>query len=75
MTIDELAHEYEKQYKILRAKILALKPLLCIYSGNDLVLLRKRIKIYEDMACECKITASMLSDYYLEKLEEEIGND
>lgn len=75
MTIDNLAHEYEKQYNVLRTKILALKPLLCIYSGQDLLLLRKRIKIYEDMACECKITASMLSDYYLEKLEEEIEYD
>lgn len=75
MTIDELAHEYEKQYDIVRARILALKPLLCIYSGNDLMLLRKRIKIYEDMACECRRTASMLSEYYLVKLEEEIEND
>lgn len=75
MTIDELAHEYEKQYNIVRARILALKPLLCIYSGNDLMLLRKRIKIYEDMACECRRTASMLSEYYLVKLEEEIEND
>lgn len=75
MTIDELAQEYEKQYNVLRARILALKPLLCIYSGNDLVLLRRRIKIYNDMADECKITASMLSVYYLEKLEEEIEND
>lgn len=74
MTIDELAREYEQQYNVMRAKIIALKPLLCIYSGNDLVLLRKRIKIYEDMACECKRTASMLSVYYIEKLEGEIEN-
>lgn len=66
MTIDELAHEYEQQYRILNAKMDALKPLLCIYSGQDLYLLRKRIRIYYDMACECKRTASMLSGYYEE---------
>ena len=60
MTINELAHEYEQQYKILSARLDAMKPLLNVYRGNDLVLLRRKIRIYYDMACECKRTASML---------------
>lgn len=66
MTIDELAHEYEQQYQILACKMDALRPLLCVYRGEDLYLLRKRIKIYYDMACECKRTASLLKGYYEE---------
>ncbi|MGN1201712.1 MAG: hypothetical protein ACI4RF_00340 [Eubacterium sp.] len=64
MTIEELAREYEGQYKILCAKMEGLKPLLCVYSGEDLLLLRRKIKIYYDMACECKRVASLLSGYY-----------
>ena len=67
MSIDELAREYEKQYRVLSAKMDALRPLLCVYTGKDLYLLRKRIKIYYDMACECKNTASLLSAYYEEE--------
>lgn len=70
MTIYELAHEYEQQYNVLNAKMEALRPLLCVYTGEDLYLLRRRIKIYYDMACECKRTASLLNGYY-----EEEGND
>ena len=50
MTIEELAREYEQQYDRLNAKMDALKPLLCVYRGQDLYLLRKRIRIYYDMA-------------------------
>ena len=57
MTINELAQEYEQQYKILSARLDAMKPLLNVYRGNDLVLLRRKIRIYYDMACECKRTA------------------
>ena len=67
MTNNELAHEYEQQYNILNAKLDAMKPLLCIYRGNDLVLLRKRIRIYYDMACECKRISNLLSCYYDEE--------
>ena len=67
MTINELAHEYEQQYKILSARLDAMKPLLNVYRGNDLVLLRRKIRIYYDMACECKRTASMLFVYYDEE--------
>lgn len=66
MTIDELAAEYELQYKSLCAKIDGLKPLLCVYSGEDLLLLRRKIKIYYDMACDCKRIASLLNGYYEE---------
>lgn len=64
MTIDELAREYEQQYKIVTAKMDGLKPLLCVYTGEDLLLLRRKIKIYYDMACECKRVWSLLSCYY-----------
>lgn len=67
MNIDELAREYEQQYRVLSAKLDGLRPLLYVYSGNDLVLLRKRIKIYYDMACECKMVSSLLSRYYDEE--------
>ena len=66
MSIEELAREYEKQYRVLVAKMDALRPLLCVYTGKELYLLRKRIKVYYDMACECKNTASLLSAYYEE---------
>lgn len=68
MTIEELAREYEQQYDRLNTKMDALKPLLCVYRGQDLYLLRKRIRIYYDMACECKRTASLLNGYYEEDL-------
>lgn len=68
MTIDELAREYEKQYNSLCAKMDGLKPLLKIYHGEDLLLLRKRIKIYYDMACECKRINALLSRYYEEDI-------
>ncbi len=66
MTIEELANEYRQQYNVLNTKMDALKPLLCVYTGQDLYLLRKRIKIYYDMACECRRTASLLDGYYEE---------
>ena len=50
MDITQLAEEYENQYRVLNAKIQGLRPLLCVYRGEDLVLLRKKIKIYYDMA-------------------------
>ena len=67
MTIEELAREYEKQYDILNIKIDGLRPLLCIYTGQDLLLLRRKIKIYYDMACECKQTAVVLLGYHGEE--------
>lgn len=66
MTINELAQEYEQQYNVLSAKLDGLRPLLSVYRGNELYLLRKKIKIYYDMACECKRTASLLYGYYEE---------
>ena len=67
MTINELAHEYEQQYKVLSARLDAMKPLLCVYRGEDLVSLRRKIKIYYDMACECRKVYFMLSRYYEEE--------
>lgn len=67
MTIDELAREYEQQYNRLNAKMDGLRPLLCIYKGKDLLLLRRKITVYYDMACECKRISAMLSGYYDEE--------
>ena len=64
MTIEKLATEYLQQYKILCAKIEGLRPLLYVYTGEDLHLLRRRIKIYYDMAYECRRTAEILTNYY-----------
>lgn len=72
MTIDELSREYDSQYKIICAKIEGLKPLLYVYSGEDLLILRRKIKIYYDMACECKRVSALLTGYYD---EEENEND
>lgn len=74
MTIDELSREYEKQYKILSAKLDGLKPLLYVYTGEDLFILRRRMKIYYDMACECKRTSSLLSRYYDEETKEDYND-
>ena len=71
MTITELPQEYENQYKALSTRLDAMKPLLSVYRGEDLVSLRRKIKIYYDMACECRRTASMLFGYY----EEDVNND
>ena len=67
MTIDELAHEYEGQYRVICAKMDGLKPLLNIYSGEDLLLLRRKLKVYYDMACECKRVSNLLLNYYDEE--------
>lgn len=66
MTITKLAQEYENQYRVLNAKIKGLRPLLCVYKGEDLLLLRRKIKIYYDMASQCKVISTMLSEYYTE---------
>ncbi len=67
MTIIELAREYEEQYGRLCAKMDGLKPLLCVYTGEDLMLLRRKIKVYYDMACECRRISALLSCYYDEE--------
>lgn len=67
MTIIELAREYEKQYNILNAKMDGLRPLLRIYTGEDLYRLRRKIKTYYDMACECKQVSTILNHYYDEE--------
>ena len=67
MTIDELAREYEAQYNVLSAKMDAIKPLLCVYSGKELYILRRKLRIYYDMACECRRKASLLRGYYEEE--------
>lgn len=67
MTITELAREYEKQYDILNAKMDGLRPLLRVYTGEDLYRLRRKIKTYYDMACECKQVSTILNHYYDEE--------
>lgn len=55
MTIEELAIEYEIQHNILADKVEALKPLLQVYTGRDLLILRKKLNIYHDMATKCEL--------------------
>ena len=66
MTVEELAREYEAQYRLAVCKADALTPLLCIYRGRELELLRRRIRFYYDMACECERIAFMLEGFYPE---------
>lgn len=70
MTICELASEYQRQYTILCNHIDGLRPLLCIYQGQDLLNLQRKIKTYYDMAGECRNTAAMLGTYYEEDANE-----
>lgn len=67
MTIEELAIEYEIQHNILVDKVEALKPLLQVYTGRDLLILRKKLNIYHDMATECKRTSMLLRGYNADK--------
>lgn len=67
MTIDELSVEYQKQYDVLNAKMDGLRPLLSVYTGEDLYRLRRKIKTYYDMACECKYISTLLTHYYDEE--------
>jgi hypothetical protein len=64
LTVTELADEYEHQYEILNSRIEGLRPLLYVYKGEDLYLLRRRIKTYYDMAVQCKIISRTLGSYY-----------
>lgn len=64
MTIYELAEEYEEQYRVLRDRIEGLRPLLCVYKGDALLDLRRRIKTYYDMAADCRRTSTILLHYY-----------
>ena len=66
MTIEQLEKEYKNQAEQLSAKIDGLKPLLFVYHGEDLYLLRKRIKVYSDMRDECLKIAAQLKHYYEE---------
>ena len=60
MNIQCLADEYNEQYKLLCVKVDGLLPLLSVYSDEDLYRLRRRIRVYHDMACECKKIADIL---------------
>lgn len=64
MTLDELAREYEAQFRRAEAKLDGLAPLLYVYSGKRLTELRRKMLIYYDMACECRYIASLLREYY-----------
>lgn len=70
MTVNELARKYEAQYRLAVCKADALTPLLCVYSGRKLEVLRRKIRFYYDMACECKEIAFMLKGFYPEDLNE-----
>ena len=61
MTLNELANCYKNQAKLLSAKMEGLRPLLHIYTGNDLAMLRRKIKYYHDMSVECEKISKLLS--------------
>lgn len=72
MLIEELAQEYRTQYNVLCAKMdglrpLGLRPLLSVYGGEDLYRLRRKLRTYYEMACECRHIATILESYYDEE--------
>lgn len=72
ISVTDLAEQYERQYNIINAKIAGLRPLLYVYTGEDLYLLRRRIKTYYEMATECRITAVSLKKYYEDEHNERL---
>lgn len=67
MTIEELAYEYEQQYRLFSSRVDALAPLLFVLQGERLTSVRRKIKIYYELACHYKEIASMLNGTYLEE--------
>ncbi len=67
MLIEELAQEYRTQYNVLCAKMDGLRPLLSVYGGEDLYRLRRKLRTYYEMACECRHIATILESYYDEE--------
>ena len=63
MEAKELAAEYKQQAKIIQEKIDALAPLALIYKGADLEVLKKKLKILQDMQSDCVATANLLEDF------------
>lgn len=44
-----------------------LRPLLSVYGGEDLYRLRRKLRTYYEMACECRHIATILESYYDEE--------
>lgn len=63
-SLTDLAGEYEQQYNVINARIEGLRPLLRVYTGEELLDLRRRIKTYYDMAIQCKVISKTLENYY-----------
>lgn len=63
MEVKELAAEYKQQAKIIQEQIEALTPLALIYKGADLEVLKKKLKILQDMQSDCVATANLLEDF------------
>ncbi len=64
MEIDKLADEYQQQAGILFAKVDGLRPLLRVYTGEDLFQLQRKIAAYYDMATDCRRISVILREYY-----------
>lgn len=66
MTLKELGQEYFKQAEILTERIHELNKQAKKLSGEDLIIMKRRIlSLYNDVA-ECKRTAVKLMYYYEE---------
>ena len=63
MEAKELAAEYKQQAKIIQEQIEALMPLALIYKGADLEVLKKKLKILQDVHYDCVATANLLEDF------------
>lgn len=60
--IENLCELYEEEYRSLNYRIETFGPLLLLYEGEELYKLRRRIKLYYDMACECKKIVALLKE-------------
>ena len=63
MTAAELSDEYEEQYQIIMKKVEKLEHRLSTTRGEDLYWLRRKIKVFKDMAYGCKFCSVALKDY------------
>ena len=57
----------EHNINVLCAKMDGLRPLLSVYGGEDLYRLRRKLRTYYEMACECRHIATILESYYDEE--------
>ncbi len=67
MGLIELAKAYKADYETLERRIAELMEMQKTTKGENLYLLRKKIREYKEMARECKSIARWLESYYTDE--------